>query len=384
LAKNNNKRNYSKMIETKILQGEKLIKYAETRLFGINVYPHAINSIELHNGVLPSQLKEEIINKYGSAIRVIQNNGREPIFFKDNILFIPQYSGHSRSNRYINTITAYINEIKKQGKNIDFKIKYYKNTSRRSNQAFSDYAYDFVAGMFMPNKTYETRRIFLNKNIQDIDTIIFGSTKAVEKQCKIIEKGHSEYLDAQIIEIDNKKILNIGYVFGDQSGRIINHLMREYDSIALTENKKKNIKVFMFGRVGGLDDNLERHNVIFPTLIIDEVDIKTNMFMEYPIKNILSNNENNIINLNVNSVVDETYELLKKAKSYGASCIEMELRESVDAINRSRRWYNNNLNIEFGYAGYVSDNPLRGDTIEIELDSDLGEQAALSEIIKNI
>lgn len=372
------------MIETKILQGEKLIKYAETRLFGINVYPHAINSIELHNGVLPSQLKEEIINKYGSAIRVIQNNGREPIFFKDNILFIPQYSGHSRSNRYINTITAYINEIKKQGKNIDFKIKYYKNTSRRSNQAFSDYAYDFVAGMFMPNKTYETRRIFLNKNIQDIDTIIFGSTKAVEKQCKIIEKGHSEYLDAQIIEIDNKKILNIGYVFGDQSGRIINHLMREYDSIALTENKKKNIKVFMFGRVGGLDDNLERHNVIFPTLIIDEVDIKTNMFMEYPIKNILSNNENNIINLNVNSVVDETYELLKKAKSYGASCIEMELRESVDAINRSRRWYNNNLNIEFGYAGYVSDNPLRGDTIEIELDSDLGEQAALSEIIKNI
>jgi len=86
------------------------------------------------------------------------------------------------------------------------------------------------------------------------------------------------------------------------------------------------------------------------------------------------------LNLNVISVVKETYEQLEMAKENGCVCVEMETREATESINQARRRYPN-LNISFGFIGYVSDAPLSGDTIEKEIDSDKGETDAAKIII---
>ncbi|MBI4453674.1 hypothetical protein HY636_03445 [Candidatus Woesearchaeota archaeon] len=466
-------------MDTKIFTPEKVIKYAETRLFGRNVAPEMAAKIELHNGALPSQLEQTLEKRYSSksttkfVTRVQQTNGREPIYFVDGTLFIPQFSGFGRSIRYERMIEAYIQAIsQRDGRKILFEAHDLENDSRKTDQSYSNNAYDFVAGMFMPHGRYEDRRVFAGDDIKDITTIIFGTPSAVRKAIRengkdaknakdakgakvvaanilaanVSAYGNSEYLEAQILEINNQRVLNIGYVFADQAGIIIEKILREYNSLACkackvhpkpnahpqeaeqsasTINKSfpqkdeqhsqhpLTINMYMFGRVGGLSDNAQRHQLVYPVGIIDWIDLNEGKVLEYPMHNVFAHNHNedarfneyhrsnddnksnersrtpnNIngltgLNLNVVSVVDETVEQLELAKQRGCICIEMETRESVEAINQARRRYQQ-LKINFGFVGYVSDIPLIGDTLEQELDSDKGEQDAVNVILDRI
>ena len=79
-------------MSTPIFTPEDLKLYAETRLFGNNVRPADVSSIRLYNGTLPSELIYMITSIRGDDyVKVEQKNGREPLFFHDGVLFIPQY-----------------------------------------------------------------------------------------------------------------------------------------------------------------------------------------------------------------------------------------------------------------------------------------------------
>ena len=317
----------------------------------------------------------------------------------------------------------------------------------------------------MPHGRYEDRRVFAGDDIKDITTIIFGTPSAVRKAirengkdaknandakgAKVVAYGNSEYLEAQILEVNNQRVLNIGYVFADQAGIIIEKILREYNSLACKAPQKDKafshnleqftstinqssaqeceqhpqhpleINMYMFGRVGGLSDNAQRHQLVYPVGIIDWIDLNEGKVLEYPMHNVFAHNHNRDarineyhrsndnnksngdnksnersrtpnkingltgLNLNVVSVVDETVEQLELAKEKGCICIEMETRESVEAINQARRRYRQ-LKINFGFVGYVSDIPLIGDTLEQELESDKGEQDAVRVVFDRI
>ena len=237
--------------------------------------------------------------------------------------------------------------------------------------------------MFVPSEKYEDRRVFQNCDIKDMGKIIFGSIDAVAKATKIIAKGQSEYLDAQIAEIKGEKILNIGPVYADQAKHIIYKMLREYAALAENEGKKLEIDLFMFGRVGGLEENMERNGLVYPTAIIDDVDLKNGKRFEYPMHNVLAQGKSEL-NFNVPTVVDEAVEQLEEARKNGCVCVEMESRESAEAVNDARRWFHRFLDINFGFVGYVSDLPLKGDTLADEHSLDEGEQAALKKIIEFI
>ena len=366
---------------TKILTPEKIIRYAETRLFGDNVRPHNVKVIELHNGVLPSSLEEMLNQRCGGFQRVLQENSREPIYFRDGRLFIPQYSGFGRRKRYESMIKAYLQVI---GEDIGFKSCELEGDERKTNIEYDNLAYDFVVGLFVPEEKYKDRQAF-SSDIEEITKIIFGPVESLEKQAKVIEKGNSEYLDAQIVEINGKQVLNIGYVYSDQAGIIIDKMLREYDAVAKKRGKKLDINIFMFGRLGGLDYDMKRHDLIIPTGIIDEIDLKRNRRLIYPMNNVFAVPQDiEWLNLNVSNVIDETREDLLKAKEFGCVCVEMETRESVESVNRARRRYHGSLDINFGFVGYVSDLPLKNDTLADELDSDNGEQEAVSMIIERV
>ena len=44
-------------MSTPVMSPEKIVRYAETRLFGGNIHPEDVNAIHLHNGILPSHLE---------------------------------------------------------------------------------------------------------------------------------------------------------------------------------------------------------------------------------------------------------------------------------------------------------------------------------------
>ncbi len=379
-------------MSTQVFSKKQIIKYAETRLFGSNVCADDVRDIELYNAVLPSHL-EEILRarvapltqanlRVQKAVRVLQENGREPIFFsrKDvggkGSLHIPQYSGFGRRKRYEEMIKAY---IQASGRRISFTSYELDGSRDKTNIYFDNYAYDFV------------KRLFGMGIMQDVSTIIAGPLEAVAKQAKVVQEIPDEYLDAQVVEVAGKKVLNIGYVYADQSGIIVDKMMRKYEAMVAENEGHRDIKYFMFGRVGGLG-GLNRGDVVIPDGILDETDLLAGRAYVYPFYNIIQPKRicmrGNLFN--VNSIIDEDSETLKSAYDWGCRCVEKEARETVESVNRAIRRYYGTLSIEFGFVGYVSDLPLyvhdngERDTLAEELESDEGEQKAVGLILEEI
>ncbi len=353
-----------------IFSSEQKAKYAETRLCGSNVTPAMVDEILLYNGFLPSMLEQKLEGT--NAQRVQQENGREPIYYtSDRILHISQFSGFGRRKRYEEMIDLY-KEI--CGRDLRFKSLELHDNPRQTNLAYDNYAYDFV------------KKLFIEGTMNDISTILIGPVQAVSKQAERRCLLTTEYIDAQVIVVDEREVLNLSYVYADQAGIILDKMMREYE--ALTKNQGKNpkeISVYMFGRVGGLHEEMQRQDILIPTSIIDEIDLLENKPQKYPIHNIFNNGSGRDgVCFNPSSVIRETLEQLEQAKSQGCIGVEMEVREAVESINRARRRYQGRLHLRFGFVGYVSDLPLKGDTLAEELDSDRGEQKAVEIILKDI
>ncbi len=356
------------------LSGHKLLRYAETRLFGSNIGPEEVKAIIVHNGMLPSEMRKEI----GICEQLSQSNPREPIYFKEGTLHIPQYSGFGRKKRYERLIDAY---IKESGRDITHIID--------TPQNYRD-GDPVEAAIFYENLAYDLLKpIFTSP--QTIDVIIFGNKKIKKKMLpqKILQNAGSEYLDAQLFQIGEKNILNMGYVYADQAGILTNKALRWSQAKAELGQEKKAVDIFMFGRVGGLADTMRRNELVYPDGIINQADLEDRAIepalLVTPMHNILADPHGHRgWNLNVMSVLDETKILLKKAKTLGCICTEMETFEVVSAMNVARTRYREHLKVEFGFVGYISDNPLRGDTLDVELDSDAGERKAVKRILEKL
>ena len=361
--------------KTPIFSTQDVVKYAEQRLFGLNVRPKDVGEIRLYNGFLPSEVVA-VVQAEGSdgfslnepPIEVLQGNQREPIYFSPGgILHIPQYSGFGRRRRYEMMIEKY---IETSAREIGFHSLDVDAGARRTNIQYDNFAYDFV------------KRLFEQGVMEGIDDIVIGPLEEVAKQTRVVDIHKNEYLDAQAVVIGERKLLNIGYVYADQAGIILDKMLREYEARARIEGAKKEVTILMFGRVGGLEEGIKRGEVVFPCGIIDGIDLERNHPFVYPIHNVLvREGDTTGWNLNVATTIEETVEQLLLAKELGCSCVEMETRETVEAINRARRRYEGKLNIQFGFVGHVSDVPLRGDTLATELSSHEGEERAVARIV---
>ena len=344
-------------------------RYAETRLFGKNVDPKEVKAIQLHNGVLPKTLESMVHAIAGPEfIKVAQDNGREPLFFHSNgTLFIPQYSGFGRRKRYEEMIRAYQRVI-------DRKLEFYsldvEGDPRKTNINYSNFAYDFVKGLL------------LSGDLAKINAIILGPAEAVVPHAQRIEKKQEEYLDATLLHLKDQVILNVGYVYADQAGTLLDKMMREFEAIARKSEKKRQLQVLMFGRFGGLLKHQKRHDLIYPIGSLEEMDIADGKHLIYPLHNILASDQTSpCINLNVASVMNETVEQLDRARRAGCSSVDMETRDILESVYRARRHYSHVLTITFGCVGYISDLPLQvpsgeRDTLAKELDSEQGKMEA--------
>lgn len=357
-------------MNTPIFTREEIVRYAETRLFGKNVTPKMVSHIRLYNAVLPSELEQFLNAENGSAERVVQDSGREPLWYTSGKLHIPQYSGFGRRRRYEAMIQAYVHT---QERYLTFESLERNHHERTTNIYYDNFAYDFVKDQFM------------QKEMNSINTIIIGPTAAVAQQASVLQRKPCEYLDSQLLVVGEQTIFNMGYVYADQAGIILDKTLREYEALARKEKNPRQISIYMFGRVGGLKPEMRRQEMVLPHGIIDDVDLTQGRALVYPMHNILAPSSaiSNVI-VNVPTVIGETRGQLEQARDNGAIAVEMETREAVEAINRARRRYQGKLQIQFGFAGYISDLPLQSDTLALELNSNEGEQAVVAHILEHI
>ena len=373
--------------QTPILSREKMITYAENRLFTnlssntclkpgeIIVTPDMVNTIELHNGIHGSQLEQTIRERYGEPKIVAQSNAREPIYYRNNCIFISQTSGINRQERYVDTILTY---IKASRRKIKFKQHYLNNSIRQTNIHYEFYAYDFVVGLIVPESKHEDRRIFPEHDAKHIDRIIFGNLDAVAKQAdNIVARVKTDYLDAQIVRINNQDVLSIGYVYGDQASYLIDKLLREYASLAAEERVKRTIDLFFFGRVAGIKQGMKPNDLVFPTATINEKDLFEHSPPKKHFQNMLASGDRECVNLDANSVVGETFEMLKLARAAGCKSVDLEVRKTAASAEREREIHHKNLNLRLHLVGHVYDIPLDDLTIEEEIDCEEGEQKAV-------
>lgn len=366
-------------MKTPILGQDSLVRYVETRIFGENIDATGISEINQYNGCLNSTL-ESALSGFSGVSRVKQKNEREPMYSTGDRLFFAQWSGFGRGKRYESNINAYKDIT---GRDISFNIMEKDGLSRKTNIAYDDFCYDFVMGLFVPEKKYESCRIFSDFTVNDIDTIVFGPLGSFGSQGKVLMKGTSEYLDSQIVDISGKIILNLGYVYSDQAGRIIDKILREYEGIARDSGRLDRKDIYMFGRVGGLMEGHSVNDLVLPNGVLDQTEL-SNGAHTTRFNNSLGNfgNAPQFV-LNVPTVIDETVEDLVHARELGAVCAEMETRESIIAIDLARSRYHN-LKVNFGFIGYVSDVPLSGVTLADEPDCSKGEIRAAEYVAERI
>jgi len=159
--------------------------------------------------------------------------------------------------------------------------------------------------------------------------------------------------------------------------------MREHEAFSRKEGKQREFQIYMFGRGGGLKEDLKRNDLLYPTGLVHKGCLEKKISFE----NILADN-NGIqgANYNVGTVINQTVEELQKATKKGdAVSVDMECFSLWLAAQNALLNYNEAIkNIDIGIALYVSDLPLKGDTLAEELDSDKGEKAAVKQILKNI
>lgn len=355
-------------MSTPIFSPEQTIKYAETRLFGRNVRPGAVRNITLYNAVMPSELERMLQQNHDTVQQVSQDNGREPIFYTTQELHIPQYSGFGRRKRYEEMVRAY---VKAKPGQLTFESLERNGEADRTDISYDNHAYDFVKEMFSVGRPR-------------LSTIIFGPLPAVAKQSNVTALYPNEYLNSQVVEVGDQLVLNVGYVYADQAGIILDKMTRKFEAHAREQGIKMPVSLYLFGRVGSLHDTVPRDSIVVPTAILDENDLLEKRHSLYPMHNALAQRNSTVgINLNVNSVMGETREILELAKKQGCISVDMEIREAVESVNKARRRYQH-LDLRFGFAGYVSDLPLQGDTLAEELTSDQGEQEAVKLIVEHI
>jgi hypothetical protein len=386
---------------TSIFTPDQVVKYAETRYFTrlddskidlkpdhVIIRPEDVETIELHNGKLESVLRDEVLKRTGTVKYVIQPNGREQIFYSKGTLFVPQFSGVSRENRYIEMAKAYLDASRKR---MWFEKHYPNNDPAEAVHKYSDNAHDFIVGSFVRLDKHEDRRVFENDTVADIDTIIFGHMKSFASMSEVLKTGRSEYLKAQILNIDGKRAFNIGDVYGDQANMLTSKWLLEQYSMAKRDGKRKDLWIYVTGRAAGLLDSMERHDIICPNWIINNHHLKQgNNHPRYPINNMLAPTDRDIYSLHVDSVINETIEELEEARKNNVVGVEMELLHFMLAIIEAEATYSDYLNINVGFVYHVSDLPLKvrdngqRDTLADELDSDKGERETVKMILSNI
>ncbi|MCB9359281.1 hypothetical protein H6503_05080 [Candidatus Woesearchaeota archaeon] len=389
------------MKERRVFTDEDVFEYAKNRLTGKNLKLEDITEIELWQGFLPRELHHELQigqgflppGKDGEDIiptydLVEQDNPREPIFHHDGKIMIPEFSSIDRAKRYKVMITSMI-AASPDLNDIRFRVVYPEGKKRIVEQQYSNFAYDFTMGLFLPEERHLTQRIFDSHNVRDIKDIIVGPLESVAAYSdEVIASAKNEYLDVQLVKIGDVRALNIGYIYGRQASILFDKIFKEIDGFH-DEKNQTDINVYMYGRVGSLFREYERHDVLTPTATIDELDVRAGTNYIHPFTNILARRGKECINLNVLNVIDETYELLESAKNVigyamRTASIDMEIKHALAAIDDARGKYYPHLRINFGFVGHVSDRPLYGDKLSVELDSKQGEQAAAKMIADHI
>lgn len=358
-----------------ILAGKPLQEYFENRIEGKNLKSEDIQGINLYNGTRTPTLLAHFAKKKIILNPIIQENGREPLFHNNGTIYVPQYSGIGRGERYERLITRYKEEHRPD-------IVFHKHETLDAHLR-EEYLPEVATEVSYDNNAYDhVKKLSQNGILENITHIIFGSTKGVARQAKVIQDLSDDYLDTQILDVEGTNVLNFGYVYADQAGKLLFQTLRAIGGHLRRNGAKPTVNVYMFGRFGGLADTLERQDIVFPTHIINQTDIDEQRPLIYECQNIFAAGD--WLNLNVRTAVDETTEQLEAARVLKAKSIDMESFEMVMALETARQRYNPVMNLRFGLIGHISDNPLKDDTLATELESDKGERAAVAKIFEHI
>jgi len=364
---------------TRIISGDNLHNYIDTRLFGSNVRPENVKKICLHNGFLPSQLIT-LLKQFSSPFTLVeQENAREPIFFSKDVLHIPQYSSLGRQGRYEDMCDIAVQEVFPE---IEFQSYFFGNDASNIRLRYEALARDLV------------NDIFSNGHIDEVDNIIFGPLEAVAQEAEVIKAVDNEYLPYQFVDVDGKTTLNLGYVYETQLKYLIKSIADHFYGRAISKDEKKSLNFFLFGRAAAIDkeeesdDSLKINDLVTPVTSLDEFELRYKKPMGFSLSNILASEGERGANLSASSVVNQTKETLLKALHYGCICAEMEERAGIEGVIESNRNYNREpkeyVHSRFGCALHISDRPLLGETLATERNLKLGEQRAVRMILNYV
>ncbi len=322
-----------------------------------------VSKIVVLNGYTPSDSLEmfDALSMKDGIVSVNFNLGREKGFLHDKtgVLYIAQPVSKVRGDRFVDML--YTGCVKEQD---DWKVEVVASddTPEKRITALTNYenrAYDFVKELSLKHNM-----------LRDVDYVTFGPIKWMKKHTREDDKVRvleehldDDYLAHMITEVigedgESRKVLNIDYVFADQASNVIDKLLLTYHACT-DDADSRSLHVLMYGKVGGIKDRLEVNDMVFPNGLISEYDIVNGNSKHTPMYNVFEDyHGRDEFILNETSVPLQRRSVLIDGAKRDCSIVEMEALHATLAINAGRNKYHN-LDINHGFATFISDTPLK-------------------------
>lgn len=338
-------------------------KGKDGKLVSPEIIKEKVSKIVILNGYTSTESLEmfDALSMKKDIVSVDFNLGREKGFLheKTGVLYIAQPVSKVRGDRFVDML--YTGCVKEQK---DWKVEVVASddTPQKRITALTNYenrAYDFVKELSLRHDM-----------LKDIDYVTLGPIKWMAKHTKsdadvrVLERHlDDDYLAHMITEVigengESKKVLNIDYVFADQAANVIDKLLLTYHACT-DDAESRTLHLLMYGKVGGIKERLHINDLVFPNGLISEYDIVNGNSKHTPMYNVFEDyyGKNEFI-LNETSVPLQRKSVLIDGSRRDCSVVEMEALHATLAINAGRNIYHN-LNINHGFATFISDLPLQ-------------------------
>ncbi|MBU1201502.1 MAG: hypothetical protein KJ583_01865 [Nanoarchaeota archaeon] len=258
--------------------------------------------------------------------------------------------------------------------------RHYKNDKARASMRFIELAFNLVDELY---PLIDKKAVEEQKQIN----IILGPLESLTTKNVYVEaENKNDFLNARIIRIGEKPVVNFDYVFADQGKNVLENIY----IITKAKFPDANINIFHYGKVGILNPDIQVEAICLPTGALSERKVIEGTPRIHPIYNLLESDKmlmglfEELIGEKAKSgtTTDSTAVLRQKRKN-----LELCLSAGGDFVDMEWRSMSTNPYMNYFFAGVGSDKPLKGKNLantEYQKEKEINVAEAFKEIIRII
>ena len=252
--------------------------------------------------------------------------------------------------------------------------EHHRGLARHASQRFRRFAFDLADRILA-----ETPPV--PRGAQGTLDLLIGPHQSLDiRGTRTVAQQENEYLNYRILRAGERTIINLDYIFADQALHVLSQLCSTLSADTIDGRiGKTGVRVFHYGKIGLLRDDLRVGDICVPYAAVDESRIAEGDIHRSPIPNGLDPECDpataasfacrigtapyRVVTVNSISVLRQRRHALEMARDAGGDVIDMEWAAMASLIHGAKSAYPGIGRLRYCFAGIGSDRPLAGETL---------------------